>query len=107
MRERIIFINGQIDDNTASLVCAQLVRAYANRSLTIPLHRLSRNTVLLVAALVVLAIQVAIPYLPPLAEAFHATPLEADDWAVVAIVALAPAVLAEIIRTARGRPWIA
>jgi Ca2+-transporting ATPase len=83
------------------------VRAYANRSLTIPLHRLGRNTFLLLAAVVVLAIQVAIPYLPPLAEAFHATPLEPDDWAVVAVVAFAPAVLAEVIRTARGRLWIA
>jgi P-type Ca2+ transporter type 2C len=90
-----------------TLVCAQVVRAYANRSLTIPLHRLGRNTFLLVTALVVLAIQVAIPYLPPFAEAFHATPLEPDDWAIVAVVALAPAVLAEIIRTVRGRPWIA
>ena len=90
-----------------TLVCAQIVRAYANRSLTIPLHRLGRNTFLLLTGLVVLAIQVAIPYLPPFAEAFHATPLEPDDWAIVALVALAPAVLAEVIRTVRGRPWIA
>ena len=27
-----------------TLVCAQVVRAYANRSLTVPLHRLGRNT---------------------------------------------------------------
>ena len=90
-----------------TLVCAQLVRAYANRSLTVPLHRLGRNTFLLLTALVVLAIQVAIPYVPPFAEAFHATPLEPDDWAVVAVVALAPAVLAEVVRTVRGRLWIA
>jgi len=83
------------------------VRAYSNRSLTIPLHRLGRNTFLLLTGLVVLAIQIAIPYLPPFAEAFHATPLEPDDWAIVALVALAPAVLAEVIRTVRGRPWIA
>jgi Ca2+-transporting ATPase len=90
-----------------TLVCAQVVRAYANRSLTIPIHRLGRNTFLLFAGLMVVAIQVAIPYLPPLAEAFRATPLEPDDWAVVAGVALAPAILAEIIRTVRQRPWIA
>ena len=90
-----------------TLVAAQVVRSYGNRSLTIPLHRLGRNTFLLLTGLVVLAIQIAIPYLPPLAEAFHATPLAPDDWAVVAIVALAPAVLAEVIRTVRGRPWIA
>jgi Ca2+-transporting ATPase len=90
-----------------TLVCAQVVRAYANRSLTIPLHRLSKNTFLLLAGLMVVAIQVAIPYLPPLAEAFRATPLEPDDWAIVAAVALAPALLAEVIRTVRGRPWIA
>ena len=43
----------------------------------------------------------------PLAEAFHATPLEPDDWAIVAVVALAPAILAEVLRTVRGRTWIA
>jgi Ca2+-transporting ATPase len=90
-----------------TLVCAQVVRAYANRSLTIPIHRLSRNTFLLLAGLMVVAIQVAIPYLPPLAEAFRATPLEPNDWAIVAAVALAPALVAEVIRTVRGRPWIA
>jgi Ca2+-transporting ATPase len=90
-----------------TLVAAQVVRAYANRSLTIPLHRLGRNTFLLLTGLAVLAFQIAIPYLPPLAEAFRATPLAPDDWVVVAVVALAPAVLAEVIRTVRGRPWIA
>ena len=83
------------------------MRAYANRSLTVPLHRLGRNTFLLLTALLVLAIQVAIPYVPPLAEAFRATPLEPDDWAHRAVVALAPAVLAEVVRTVRGRMWIA
>ena len=75
-----------------TLVCAQAVRANANRSLTIPLHRLGRNWFLLLAGLLVVAIQVAIPYVPLLAEAFHATPLEPDDWAIVAVIALAPAV---------------
>ena len=61
---------------------AQVVRAYANRSLTIPLHRLwARTGSCWRTACVVLAIQVAIPYVPPLAEAFRATPLEPDDWA--------------------------
>ena len=90
-----------------TLVVAQVVRAYANRSLTIPLHRLGRNSFLLLAGLLVVAIQVAIPHITPLAEAFRATPLEADDWVIVAVVALAPAVLAEVVRTVRGRLWIA
>jgi P-type Ca2+ transporter type 2C len=90
-----------------TLVSAQVVRAYANRSLTIPLHRLGRNTFLLAAGLFVLAIQVAIPLIPPLAEAFQATPLTPDDWAIVAVVALAPAVLAEVIRTRHRGQWVA
>jgi Ca2+-transporting ATPase len=90
-----------------TLVVAQVVRAYANRSLTVPLHRLGRNSFLLLAGLLVIAIQVAIPYIPPFAAAFRATPLEPDDWLIVAVVALAPALLAEVVRTVRGRLWIA
>ena len=90
-----------------TLVVAQVVRAYANRSLTIPLHRLGRNSFLLLAGLLVVAVQVAIPHIQPLAEAFRATPLQPDDWLIVAVVALAPAVVAEIVRTVRGRLWIA
>jgi magnesium-transporting ATPase (P-type) len=83
------------------------VRAYANRSLHVPLHRLSRNSFLLAACLLVLTIQVAIPFVPALADAFRATPLALGEWAIVALVALAPAVLAEAVRTARGRTWVA
>jgi P-type Ca2+ transporter type 2C len=89
------------------LVCAQAVRAYANRSLREPVHRLPPNWFLLSAGLLVIAVQAAIPYVPFLAEAFRATPLDASDWAVVAVIALAPAVLAELVRTVTGRTWIA
>jgi Ca2+-transporting ATPase len=90
-----------------TLVCSQAIRAYANRSLRIPVHRLPMNGFLLFAAMATIAIQAAIPLVPPLAEAFRATPLDASDWLIVALVALAPAVLAEIVKTVRGRLWIA
>jgi magnesium-transporting ATPase (P-type) len=90
-----------------SLVCAQVVRAYANRSLHVPLRRLGRNTVLLGACLLVLVIQVLIPFVPVLADAFRASPLALGEWVIVAVVALAPAVVAEIVRSARGRVWVA
>jgi Ca2+-transporting ATPase len=89
------------------LVCAQAVRAYSNRSLRIPIHRLAPNWFLLAAGLLVITIQALIPQVPILAEAFRASPLDAGDWALVALIALAPAVLAEIVRTATGRTWIA
>ena len=90
-----------------ALVCGQAARAYANRSLAIPVHRLRANGVLAAACLAVVAVQAAIPYITPLAEAFRATPLDGVDWALVAIVALAPGVLAEVVRTVRGVTWIA
>ena len=90
-----------------TLVCAQAVRAYANRSLRIPIHRLAPNGFLLLAAIATIVIQVAIPLVPPLAEAFRATPLDASDWLIVALVALTPALIAESVRTATGRLWIA
>ncbi len=91
-----------------TLVCAQAVRAYANRSLRIPIHRLAPNWFLLAGRRSPRSsIQVAIPLVPPLAEAFRATPLDASDWLIVALVALAPALLAEVVRTVTGRLWIA
>jgi Ca2+-transporting ATPase len=90
-----------------ALVCAQAVRAYANRSLTQPLGRLAPNTVLLVACLAVVLVQAAIPLVPGLADAFRAVPLTLPEWALVAGIALAPAVLAEIVRTKWQAPWVA
>jgi Ca2+-transporting ATPase len=91
------------------LVVGQCVRAYWNRSIREPIHRLGTNGFLLGACLVAVTVQVLIPYVPVLAEAFHATPLDASDWVIVAVVAFLPALVAEIIRTARrGRTvWIA
>ncbi|MGZ9276444.1 MAG: cation-translocating P-type ATPase [Candidatus Limnocylindrales bacterium] len=90
-----------------SLVVAQVVRAYANRSLDRPVTTLRPNALLALACILVVAIQVAIPYVPPLADAFRATVLEASDWTLVALVALAPAIVAEGIRRATGRVWVA
>jgi Ca2+-transporting ATPase len=89
-----------------ALVVGQVVRAYANRSLTVPVWRLPRNGVLLVAAILVIVVQAAIPVVPALADAFRATPLDAGDWVLVAIVALAPAAVAHVLRST-GREWIA
>jgi Ca2+-transporting ATPase len=90
-----------------TLVMAQVVRAYANRSLTRPVVTLRPNVLLASACLLVVVVQVAIPYIPPFAEAFRATPLEPSDWTIIALIALAPAVLAEAIRAVTGREWVA
>jgi Ca2+-transporting ATPase len=89
-----------------ALAIGQVIRAYGNRSLTVPVQRLPVNGFLAIAVLVVIVTQAAIPYLPALADAFRATPLSAQEWAVVAFVALAPAVLAQVMRSL-GRRWIA
>ncbi len=90
-----------------SLVVAQAVRANANRSVREPIHRLPVNWFLVAAALVVITIQAIIPFVPFLATIFHATPLDLGDWAIVAVIALLPAVLAETMRTLTGRTWVA
>ena len=89
-----------------ALAVGQVVRAYANRSLLVPVHRLPINGFLAGSVLLVIAFQAAIPYVSQLASAFRATPLDAMDWALVAGVALAPAVVAQVAR-ARGRRWVA
>jgi len=90
-----------------TLVVAQIVRAYANRSLARPVLTLRPNGFLLAACLFVLALQVTIPFVPPLASAFRATPLDASDWLIVAAIALAPAALAEVIRAVSHKEWVA
>lgn len=90
-----------------SLVVSQVVRAYANRSLATPVHRLARNGFLLAAVSLVIATTILIPFVPPLAEAFRATPLDAGEWLVVAIIALVPAVVAEAIRSVWHTRWVA
>ena len=91
----------------SALVVGQVVRAYANRSLTRPVTSLDPNGFLAAAAIVVVAIQVLIPFVPPLAEAFRATVLAPGEWALIAAIALAPAVVAELIRRLTGREWVA
>ena len=55
----------------------------------------------------VIVVQLLIPTVPPLADAFRATPLDVVDWAFVVAIALAPALVAEIIRGTTGREWVA
>jgi len=92
-----------------TLVVSQCVRAYWNRSIREPLHRLGRNAFLLAACVAAIAIQVVIPYIPQLADAFNATHLDAYDWVLVALIAFAPALVAEVARTLRkgSRIWVA
>jgi Ca2+-transporting ATPase len=89
------------------LVCSQAVRAYANRSVREPVWRLPNNWFLLAAGIAVIAIQALIPSVPILADAFRATALDASDWVVVATIALAPALLAQVVRSVTGRTWVA
>jgi Ca2+-transporting ATPase len=89
-----------------TLVVAQLIRANANRSLRTSVFRLSPNRVLIGMAVVWLVVQAAMPYIPPLADAFRASPLSGAEWLQVAAIALAPAVLAEVMRLRRRR-WVA
>ena len=90
-----------------ALVFAQLVRAYANRSIVSPIRALSMNGFLAAACIAAAVIQVAIPYVPPLADAFRATHLDALDFALIALIAFVPAVVAEVIRSRGGMTWVA
>ena len=90
-----------------ALVVGQVVRANANRSLAYPVLLRRPNALLLAGGIACVVIQVVIPYVPGLSDAFQATPLDALDWLLVAIIALAPALFAEAYRAIRHRPWVA
>ena len=92
-----------------ALVVGQCTRAYWNRSLREPIHRLGTNGFLLAACLTAIAIQAMIPYIAPLSAAFRAAPLDARDWLLVLAIAVIPALAAEMARL-RGRGeaiWVA
>jgi Ca2+-transporting ATPase len=89
-----------------AVALGQVVRAYANRSLTVPIHRLPVNGFLAAAVVVVVVAQLGLPYVPPLADAFRASPLSATEWGLVTLVALTPALVAQGARAA-GRRWVA
>ncbi|HTI29930.1 MAG TPA: cation-transporting P-type ATPase [Methylomirabilota bacterium] len=90
----------------SALVISQLVRAYSNRSVSQSVLRLRPNGFLASACVVAVVIQVAIPFIPPLAEAFHASPLDAAEWGIVAIIAILPALVADLLRR-RRLVWVA
>ncbi len=90
-----------------ALVIGQVVRANANRSLAYPVLLRRPNMLLLAGGIVCIGVQVVIPFVPPLADAFQATPLDAFDWVLVGIVALLPALFAEVYRALRHKPWVA
>ncbi len=90
-----------------ALVVGQVVRANANRSLAYPVLLRRPNALLLGGGILCVAIQVVIPFVPALADAFQATPLDAVDWLLVAGVALFPALVAEVYRAVRHKPWVA
>jgi Ca2+-transporting ATPase len=91
-----------------ALVVGQAVRAYANRSLTLPVTALPPNRVLAAACATVIAVQALIPSIPPLADAFRATSLDGVDWLLVGAVAFAPALVAELVRRRTKRStWVA
>ena len=64
-----------------------------------------RNGFLLGACLLTVAVQALIPFVPPLAVAFGASPLTPEEWVLVWAIALAPAVVAEAVRRAGRGPW--
>jgi magnesium-transporting ATPase (P-type) len=89
-----------------ALVVGQVVRAYSNRSLGRSVLGLRINGFLAAAGIVVVCLQFAIPLVPPLADAFRAVALSPGEWALVAGVALFPAVVADVMRRL-GHTWVA
>jgi Ca2+-transporting ATPase len=89
-----------------TLVVAQLVRANANRTLDQSLLRIGPNAVLIGMGAFWLLVQAAIPHVPPLADAFRATPLSLEEWVLIGAIALTPALVAEVVRRS-GRTWVA
>jgi hypothetical protein len=68
---------------------------------------LGRNGFLVAACVAAAVLQLVIPYVGPLAEAFRATPLDPVDLMLVAVVAVGPAMVADLIRRQGRTVWVA
>lgn len=90
-----------------SLVAAQSIRAYSNRSLLTPVTRLPANVFLSTVCLITILVQIVIPFVPPLSEAFRASLLSPWEWVLVTGVAVLPALVAELLRRMGRGPWVA
>jgi len=88
------------------LVVGQVFRAYTNRSLVVPISRLGTNGLMAAMAGLALLTQLAIPFLPGMADAFRASPLDVFEWLLVISIAGAPVLAAEVLRDAGAR-WVA
>jgi Ca2+-transporting ATPase len=89
-----------------ALVVGQVVRAYANRSLESSVVTLRANWFLAATCLAVVALQASIPFIPPIASAFRASPLQLTEWGLITLIAFFPALVAEGLRRL-GRTWVA
>jgi len=89
-----------------ALVVGQVVRAYANRSLESSVVTLRANWFLAATCVAVVAIQASIPFIPPIASAFRASPLQLTEWGLITLIAFFPALVAEGLRRL-GRTWVA
>jgi hypothetical protein len=49
----------------------------------------------------------AIPHVPPLAAAFRASSLSGPELVLVALIAVGPAVVGEVVRSIRRTVWVA
>jgi Ca2+-transporting ATPase len=82
----------------ATLALAELVLVFSIRSGIAPAWRGSRNPLLLASVAVSLGFLVLSIYLPAVREAFGTQPLSAAAVALVAVLALAPALSAEVTK---------
>jgi Ca2+-transporting ATPase len=82
----------------ATVALSELLLVFSIRSGSAAFHRASRNLGLLAAVLASLAVVVLVVYVPALRGPFGTVPLGAGAAAVVAALALAPALVAESLK---------
>jgi Ca2+-transporting ATPase len=84
----------------ATVALAELAFVFSCRSDTLPSWRLTPNRPLWAAVLASLAVVLALLYVPALHEPFDTVALTAGELAIVAVLALLPALLAEALKAA-------
>ena len=83
------------------MVIFEKVSVFAFRSFTVPVHRLRvfSNTPLIIAFAAMILLQVAAVYWGPLQIVMHTVTLRAEDWGLIALLALPLIVVPEAIKT--------
>src|SRR5699024_2534875 len=88
----------------ATLITAELLRAYSSRSQKFSLFKIGffTNTAIVGATLLAFVLLLVVLYIPFMQDIFYSFPLGVSDWGIVLSFAFIPLVAGELVKIIKG-----